>query len=67
MRISMIVIALKIVLKFVLMVSLQTFPDSLLLEYSPAHLLEVVQVECQPLVTLLTQASQVSAEYIVVE
>ena len=42
------------------MVSLHTFLDSLLLEYSPAHLLEVMQVECQPLVTLLSQASQLS-------
>ena len=49
------------------MVSLHTFLDSLLLEYSPAHLLEVMQVECQPLITLLSQASQLSARYSVVE
>ena len=49
------------------MVSLHTFLDSLLLEYSPAHLLEVMQVECQSLVTLLSQASQLSARYSVVE
>ena len=77
MRISSIVTALKMVpypssivnqvLTFVLMVSLQTFPDSLLLQYSPAHLLEVVQVECQPFITLLTQASQLSGGYSVVE
>ena len=49
------------------MVSLHTFLDSLLLEYSLAHLLEVVQVECQSLVALLSQASQLSARYSVVE
>lgn len=35
-----------------------TFLHLFLLEDSPAHLLEVVQVKCEPLVRLLPQASQ---------
>ena len=42
-------------------ISLQTFPDSFLPQHPPAHLLEVVQVECQPLIALLPQASQMPA------
>ena len=40
--------------------SQHTSSDTLLLQHLPAHLLEVVQIEGEPLVTLLTQASQLS-------